>query len=103
MSFLIKAKNEKVAKEILQHLLKKYSEEIEAYDLVKEKYDLSNLSPELKVEVRKVSRRGGSLSFTIPPSLANYLNINAGDFIALILNEKIGVVYLKRVTGIETM
>jgi len=102
MSLYIKLKNKETAAKLLEHILTNYNSEITAYSINEDGYDISNLPPDLFVDVRSVSRRGGSLTITISSPVRDYLNLKEGDLAALVMNKKIGKVYLEKIKTIQT-
>jgi hypothetical protein len=102
MAFYVRAKTKEKAQEMLEKLLKEYSKDIECYDIEIQEYDLSNLPKDVAIEIRKVSRRGGSISFNFPSSVAKYLGLNVGDHLAIVVNKSSGRIYLSRIRKVET-
>lgn len=95
----VKLRKKKNADKILKQILEKYENEIVGYDMeVCRAYPLS--SPEVAIEMRSVSKRGGSLSITIPKLVADYLNLKQGDVILFTIRKKLGKVYLDKATQV---
>lgn len=93
MSFYIQTKNKKTAQKILDEIIRKHSSEISDYDLYNDEIGYSE-NAHIKIEMRNVGYKGGSLEVTIPSSVAAYMGIKRGDTIGIVTDEKLHKVYL---------
>jgi len=97
MSYVyFKLKRKEKAQKLLERILKEYRGEIIGYDF--EEHGVYPLSdPSVAVEIRDVSKRGGSLSITIPRSVCEYLDLHPGDQILFAVRKRIGKVCVDKV------
>jgi len=86
-------------KELLEHILEKYENIILSYDSEELGiYPLSN--PDVLVEMRDVSKRGGSLSITLPKAVSEYLDLHPGDKILFAIRKRLGKICVDKVQSI---
>jgi hypothetical protein len=92
----LRVKSKEGGEEILKNILSRYAGEIIAYDLEEYKKEVFP-EPEVIMELRNPSKKGGSLSVTIPNSIRRYMNLQKGDILLFIARKKVGRVYLEKV------
>jgi hypothetical protein len=96
MAFCVRAKDKDSAKKMLDELMKTYSSEIVDFDFYEDEFDLQR-NRHIKVELRNVGYKGGSLAITIPSSVAKYMGLEEMPFLEPALNQAssfISVIFL---------
>lgn len=92
----LRVKSKETAEEILKNILSQYKEEVIVYNI--EEYGREvRPEPEVIKELRNTSRKGGSLSVTIPSSIREYMKLQKGDTLLFVARKKIGRVYVEKV------
>lgn len=97
MAFVyLKIRNKEKAKKLLNDTLKRYGKEVEGYDLEEITQEI-RLDPAIILEYRSLSKKGGSLSLTIPNSVKKYMDLGEGDYLLFTVRKKVGKVLLDKV------
>jgi hypothetical protein len=91
----LKVKEAEKAQHLLNKVLKKYRSDIIAYDI--ERIDCIELSdPNVVVEDRRISRKGGSLIIPIPAVFVKYFNLEPNSTLYFVYRKSIGQLYLTK-------
>jgi hypothetical protein len=101
MAFCVRAKDKDSAKKMLDELMKIYSSEIVDFDFYEDEFDLQR-NRHIKVELRNIGYKGGSLAITIPSSVAKYMGLERNATIAFVIDEKLNKVYLVKPISVTT-
>lgn len=82
--------------EILEDIIRRYGDNIVAYDL--ERLETEVFPEDETIQgVRIVSKKGGSLSVTIPKPISKYMGLKENDELLFTARKKIGKIYIEKV------
>jgi len=96
MAFVyLKLRNKEPAKDILKDILRKYNREIDCYD-IEEIGSEFKLQPDAIIAYRVLSKKGGSLSLTIPIEIVKYMELQKGDYLVFCIRKKIGKIFIEK-------
>ena len=96
MAFVyLKLRNKESAEEILNDILSKYKQEVSGYDVEEIKSEFKS-QPDAIIVYRMLSKKGGSLSITLPMDIVKYMGLQEGDYLVFSARKKVGKIFIEK-------